>query len=590
MEFENKNSKWRLSELLPDPYDESLQNQTKKLDQEILKLENYQSELIPQISRETFSEILSLLESINSTINCLQSYAYLWFSENTQNEKALNLRDQLDQTIVDYSNRILFFDLWFKDLPEQEANRLIDWSGDLKYLLSSVRRFKPYTLSEVEEKLINIKDVNGIDALVSLYEMITNRFSFSMQTKEEELKLTRDQLTGYFFDPSAEIRKNAYDELYRVYSDQAPILSQIYNHRVRDWHSEGISLRGYKSPISARNIGNDLPDDIVNTLLAVCRKNAPIFLRFFELKANWLGLKKLRRCDIYAPLTETDNQFDYDQARELVMQSFYGFSPLVADLANRVFDEQHIDPLPRPGKRGGAFCSAVTPKFTPWVAMNFSGRLNDVLTLAHELGHAVHAMLAQDHSVMTFHASLPLAETASVFAEMNMAQHLLKEEKDLVIRRNLLAHLVDNAYITVLRQAFFTLFEIDAHRMILEGCSNEDLADHYLASLREQFGDAVEISDQFRWEWITVPHFYNEPFYTYAYSFGQLLVLALYQKYQNEGSEFIPNYLRILSYGGSDSPINILKTAEIEIHSTEFWQLGFDIIEEFILELENIGI
>ena len=419
--------------------------------------------------------------------------------------------------------------------------------------------------------------------------MITNRFTFSLKVDGKKKNLTRDQLAGYFSNASAEMRQAAYQELYRVYIDNATVLAQIYSHRARDWHAEGVELRGYSSPIAARNLGNDLPDEVVDTLLSVCRKNSALFQRYFRLKAGWLGLKKLRRYDIYAPLAKAEKKYDYTQAGKMVLDTFLEFSPQVAGLARRVFDEQHLDPGPRHGKRGGAFCYAALPELTPWVLVNYNGRPGDIATLAHELGHAVHAMLAKKHSVLSFHASLPLAETASVFAEMQLTDRLLREERDPSVRRDLLVRAIDDAYVTVIRQAYFTLFERDAHRMLVEGKSFDELADHYLSNLAEQFGDAVELADEFKWEWITVPHLYNEPFYTYAYSFGQLLVLALYQQYRREGAVFVPRYLKILSYGGSEAPAKILQEAGLDITSAAFWQGGFDMLEEMITELTQIA-
>jgi oligoendopeptidase F len=324
---------------------------------------------------------------------------------------------------------------------------------------------------------------------------------------------------------------------------------------------------------------------VVDTLLSVCRKNAGIFQRYFRLKAGWLGLKKLSRYDIYAPLAESSKKYDFAQAKEMVLDSYREFSPQVAVLATRVFDENHLDWQSRPGKRGGAFCYAALPGMTPWVLVNYAGRPRDVATLAHELGHAVHAMLAAKHSVSTFHASLPLAETASVFAEMQLTQRLLSQEQDPATRRDLLAHAVDGAYITVMRQSFFTVFEREAHRMIAEGDSFEQVAEAYMANLVEQFGDSVEISEDFKWEWISIPHIYNDPFYPYAYSFGQLLVLALYQQYRLEGQAFIPRYLKILAHGGSEAPVKILREAGLEIDTAAFWQAGFDVLNEMITEL-----
>jgi oligoendopeptidase F len=471
MPFSAKLEPWILKDLLQEPVDRSIETYLKDLEGRVSNLESMRPLMTETISEAAFGKILATLDAINVIMRRLQAYSFLWLTEDTQNEAALNLRDRLDRPLVDLGNRVLFFEIWFKDLPDEAAERLIAVSGDMKYSLESARRFKPYTLSEVEEKLLNLKDVNGIDALVGLYEMITNHFSFTLEVDGERKIVTRDQLTGYFFHSSADVRMAAYRELYRVYGENSTILAQIYSHRVRDWHVEGVGLRGYTSPISARNVGNDLPDEVVDTLLSVCRKNAGIFQRYFRLKAGWLGLGKLRRYDIYAPLAGSGKQYGFPQAVEMVLDSFREFSPNVASLAERVFEENHLHSLAHPGKRGGAFCYAALPELTPWVLINFDGRARDVATLAHELGHAVHAMLAAGHTVSTFHASLPLAETASVFAEMQLTQRLLKQEHDPAVRRDLLAHAIDDAYVTVLRQAYFTLFEREAHAIIVEGKS-----------------------------------------------------------------------------------------------------------------------
>ena len=578
---------WILKELLPDPVEPAVEDYLKKLESSVSEMEAMRPSMTPEIPEEDFAKVLAMLEGINATMRRLQAFSYLWFSEDTQNEAALNLRDRLDRDLIELGNRILFFEIWFKDLPEPAAERLIACSGDLRYALESTRRFKPYTLSEAEEKLLNLKDVNGIDALVNLYDMITNRFTYTLEVAGEKKSLTRDELSGYFFNASADIRQAAYQEINRVYAENSTILAQIYSHRVRDWHTEAVEIRNYASPISVRNVGNDLPDQVVDTLLSVCRKNAGIFQRYFKLKAGWLGLEKLRRYDIYAPLAESDKKFDFAQAKEMVLDSYREFSPLVAGLVIKVFDENHLDSQLRPGKRGGAFCFAVLPGLTPWVMVNYAGRPRDVATLAHELGHAVHGMLAGGHTVSTFQASLPLAETASVFAEMQLTQRLLSQEQDPAIRRDLLAHAVDDAYVTVMRQSYFTLFEREAHRMIVDGASFEEVSAAYMANLVDQFGDSVELSDEFKWEWISIPHIYNDPFYTYAYSFGQLLVLALYQQYRLEGTAFIPRYLKILSYGGSDAPAKILREAGLEIDQAAFWQAGFDVLADMIKELEH---
>jgi oligoendopeptidase F len=248
---------------------------------------------------------------------------------------------------------------------------------------------------------------------------------------------------------------------------------------------------------------------------------------------------------------------------------------------------RRIDSEIRPNKRGGAFCFGVLPGLSPWVLMNYTGEPRQVATLAHELGHGIHALLAADHSILTFHSTLPLAETASVFSEMLLTDRILSQEEDPAVRRALLAEAIDDIYATVLRQAFFVIFEREAHRIIPSGTTTDELSNAYLANLRLQFGDAVEVSDDFQHEWLSIPHIYHTPFYCYAYSFGQLLSLSLYQRYRDQGKDFVPSFLAILAHGGSASPDSILREAGIDMADPEFWRGGFRVIEGMIDELER---
>jgi oligoendopeptidase F len=362
----------------------------------------------------------------------------------------------------------------------------------------------------------------------------------------------------------------------------------MYQARARDWHNENVSLRKFSSAMSVRNLVNDVPDEAVNALIEVTRKNSKIFHRFFKLKAKLLGVDKLRRYDIYAPVVKSDKKFDYNDATKMVFDSFRDFDPKIADMAQRVFEQERVDSEVRKGKRDGAFCASINPEDTPYVLLNYQGRARDVATMAHELGHAIHAMLASHHTAFTFHSSLPLAETASTFGEMMLTDKLLAEEKDESVRRDILFKQMDDAFATILRQVYFALFERDAHKKIQENASVDDLSAMYMENLKEQFGDAVEISDEFKWEWVSIPHIYHVPFYVYAYAFGQLLVFSLYQQFKAEGESFKPKYLKILSAGGSESPAKILEEAGVDIRSAEFWQGGFDVLSRMVDELEKL--
>ena len=593
---------WDLSELLPAPSEEVIARRLAELEAALQEFEQARQELpaaaaapqpapAPALSPQRLLAIVKRYEAISEQISVLSNYGSLWFNSDTGNQEAITFRTRVRQAITAATNRILFFSLWWKGLSDEEAQALLPPpSADYRHFLLELRRLSPYTLDEKSEQIINIKDDNGIGAVTTLYSMLTNRMEFDLEVDGEARRLTRDALTGYAFSTRPELRAAAYRELYRVFGQEATILGQIYVNIARDWHEEAVGLRGYPSAIAVRNTDNDIPDRAVEVLLEVARANAPIFQRYFRLKAGWLGLDRLRRYDVYAPLASSERKIPYQAAVRSVLETFGEFDLRFAGLAERVLAENHLDGEIRKGKRGGAFCATVLPRLTPWVLVNYTGRVRDVATLAHELGHAVHSLLAEDHSILTQHASLPLAETASVFAEMLITDRLLREEADPLARRELLASAVDDVYATVLRQSYFVLFELEAHQAILAGRSLEDLNDIYLANLAEQFGDSVEVPAEFRYEWLSIPHIYHTPFYCYAYSFGQLLVLALYRRYQEQGAAFRPGYLKLLSYGGSARPQAILSEVGIDMTDRSFWQGGFDLVRQRIDELEAIRI
>ncbi len=299
----------------------------------------------------------------------------------------------------------------------------------------------------------------------------------------EEKELTRGELMVYARHHDPAISKAAYQEMYRVFGQDGNILGQMYQTLVRDWRNEHVQLRNFKDPIAVRNLGNDIPDEVVNTLLEVARENASIFHRYFKLKAQWLGVEKLQRYDIYAPVAKSEKAYPFDDAAHVVFEAFHEFNPEFEALARKIPAENHLDSEVRKGKRSGAFCATITPSLTPWVLVNYQGRPDDVATMAHELGHAIHSLLANKHTYFTQHACLPLAETASTFGEMMLVDKLLKEESDEAVRRDLLFRQVDDAYATIMRQAYFAIFEKQAHQLVLENASVDELAAAYLQNL-----------------------------------------------------------------------------------------------------------
>lgn len=583
--------RWSLQQLLPDTAEATVASRLADLESAVARFEAHRDTL-DTLDRAGLVAALAEYEAISESMNVLAAFGSLWFSEDTQSPAALGYRTRMQRVLTDLGNRLLFFGLWWKGLDDDAAERLLPDAAsdaDRRHFLLELRRMKPYTLDERSEQIVNLKDSDGIEAVLTLHSILTNRLEFRFEVDGRSETLTRDALMAYAHSSRPEERAAAYQELFRVYGAEATVFGQMYVHRVRDWHSEQVRLRGHASPIAARNVANDIPDAAVETLLDVARANRTLFQRYFRLKAGWLGVDRLRRYDVYAPIAASQRSIPWSEAVDLVLDTFQRFDPRFAAMAERVFADGHVDSEVRKGKKAGAFCATVLPRLTPWVLVNYNGRMRDVATLAHELGHAVHSMAAEEHSILTQHPSLPLAETASVFAEMLMTDRLLERESDPLARRELLVAAMDDIYATVMRQAYFVRFERAAHDAVLADRSVDELCDLYFDGLQEQFGDSVELAPEFRHEWLAIPHIYLTPFYCYAYSFGQLLVLALYRRYQEQGDAFKPGYLRLLAHGGSARPEEILREAGVDMRDPAFWQAGFNVVGELVDDLEKLG-
>jgi oligoendopeptidase F len=577
--------RWDLTDLVKDPV-QQLEAHLSAIDAQVTQIEAARETLRPTIPDQDFTSIVRLNEAVAQSASRLGAYAYLWFSENTKDSKARSFKAHVEERLTALQNRLLFFELWWQSIDDENAARLLDGSGDVRYHLETIRRYKPHTLSEPEEKIVNIKNVTGRSAVNTLYDVVTNGLTFTMKVGGKKKVLTREGLMTYVRSPKSAVRQAAYQELYRVFSAQRDVLGEMYKTLVNDWKSENLGLRHFSCPIAARNLGNHVPDGAVEVLLSVCAENVNLFQQYFKLKARICGIKSMNRYHLYAPHRSEVKKYRYSDAVNMVVTAYRGFSPRLADLAQQVFTDRHIDAPTRPGKLGGAYCYSAVPGLTPYVLLNYTGDARDIATMAHELGHAVHGMLAAHHSVFTFHSTLPLAETASVFGERILSDALMQQETNKKIRQGLLLSQLDDIYATVLRQAYFVRFERTAHQMIAEGATGDQLAQTYLSDLRQQFGKAVKVPEEFQWEWLTIPHIFASPFYCYAYSFGNLLVLALYRTYQQQGPSFVPKYLDLLATGGSMSPERILASMDVDMTTKAFWQSGFTTISEMIGQLE----
>lgn len=587
----HKLGKWNLDELVKNPTRAVFDQKLAKIESNAKRFEKIKKSLNPKVSSGKFLRLLRDIENITEKSSIIGGYASLRYSENTQSDEATSLLTRISKFGADIENRLLFFDLWWKkQVDEKNARRLIKSAGQFSEYLRFKRLLAKYSLSEPEERIINTLDVTGISALVKLYDKITNAYVYVVTVDGKKRTMNREQLTTLVRSKKAKTREAAYKSLFSKYNENKGVTGEIYQNIVLNWRDEGIGMRGFSSPITIRNISNNVDNETTKTLLDVCKKNSKIFQKYFLQKAKLLGMRKLRRYDLYAPGKSKikEKNYAYGKSVKLVLESLAKFSPVLSEYADNVFKKKHVDSIIRSGKTVGAFCSTPSPKITPYVLVNFTGKSRDVFTLAHEIGHAVHSISASDKSILVSDASLPLAETASTFSEMllydKLSETVSKQEK-----KTMLSEKIDDFYATIGRQSFFTLFEIEAHKQIANSTTVDEISKTYLQNLNEQFGNSVKVSEDFGLEWSCIPHFHHAPFYCYAYAFGNLLALSLFQRYKKEGKGFAPTYIEILSAGGTKKPEKLLRESGMDITKPRFWQDGFDYIQEQVKELSRLN-
>ncbi|MBU1111317.1 MAG: M3 family oligoendopeptidase [archaeon] len=610
MEKGDKELRWEIQDVLGKQDFESIY---KSLDADLNKFKQIKKKLEPSMNTSEFKKIIDYTESLKERSSRLNAYVALILASNIKDKKSRQLQSMLDNLSIKASDASMFLSHWMKGLEikglkkldDKNANRLFKSIPDLTYSLQRSREAAKYTLSEQEERIIHRKDSTGVEVLNDIYDLIVNDFKYEVEYIEKGKKITKiienqQELISLAHSPNPKIREAAYKALFKIYNKNIDKFFLTYSAVARDWKMEA-ELRSFTSPISVRNFANNIPDKAIEILLKVCSKNVKIFQEYFRIKAKLLGMKKLRRCDIYAPLHK-DNQkeenYSFKEAQDIIFETFEEFSLEFANKAKLILTNKHIDSHPRKNKRNGAFCIGVTPKVLPYVLTNYDYKMRDVSTLAHELGHAVHDIYASDHYHSAAHAPLPLCETASTFGEMIVFEKMLarignvakgKDTKKVINEKKkaLLIDKISDSYATIIRQNYFIKFEIEAHEMLMKGCTEHELSELYFKTLKEQFGDSIIVSEEFKHEWAFIPHIFHSPFYCYAYSFGELLSLALFAMYKKEGKKFIPKLEKVLMAGGSQDPVKLLKSVGVDIYSEKFWQGGFDVVNSWVKELKK---
>jgi oligoendopeptidase F len=528
---------------------------------------------------------LAEYEAIQELVRRPGFYAELLTAADSQDPIALGLEQHTTEVQAELRTQLVFFELEVLALGDGELENLIgaDALAPYAHFLKQLRRFKPHVLSEAEERVLTRKDLSGRTAFVQLYDELSGSLRFRLDDRE----LEEGEVLALLHHADRGLRQRALAVLLETYAAERLPFTAIMNALLLD-HRIDCDMRGYADVTSPTHLANEIAPEVVAVMMEAVARHTPVIQRFLRLKAGVLGLPKLGIADVYAPIDADVTRVPWADGRTLVLDAFARFEPRLATLARELLDGGHVDAEIRPGKRGGAFCAAFGPRLSPYVLATYTGTSRDVATLAHELGHAVHYRLASRQSFLHYDPPLVLAETASVFAEMLVTDHLLARASDPHARRRLLVETLDEIYGTVFRQHALTRFEIAAHTARkTQRLDHDTICELWMTAQRDLLGDSVELDPVYRHGWSYIPHFIHSRFYCYSYAFGELLTLALFQRYREEGREFVPVYIELLAAGGSTDPASLAARLGFDLASPAFWDRGCAAIAALVDELER---
>jgi oligoendopeptidase F len=518
-------------------------------------------------------------------------FAHLNYDQDTRDETARAFSQRVEERLTAPRNALLFFDLEWMAVGDDDAARLLGNPRLHRYrhFLEAKRLFRPHRLSEAEERLANEKDVTGSSAWARLHTETTSALEVHVQHDGKEQVLNLSRALALLHDRDREVRRSAHDGLYSALAKAGPVLTFAYDTLIQDKRTMD-RLRGHADPMASRHLGNEVPASAVETMMRAVESAYPVAQAWFRTKAGLLKVPELMIYDQYAPLDRREQSVPWADARRLVEDSYEAIDPGFGAIAREVFGRRWIDAEPRDGKRGGAYCSYPSPTLHPWILCNYVGTPRDVMTVAHEMGHAIHAMASRVQTPFNYHSTLPLAETASVFGEMVVFDRLLTNETDPSARLGLLAGKIEDAFATVFRQNVLTRFEQAAFAARADGrLTATRLGDLWIEANRAYYGDAVHLTEGYRWGWSYIPHFIQTPFYCYAYVFGQLLVMALYRMFKEQGQAFVPRFATLLAAGGSHRPDDLLRPLGVDLYDETFWAKGIDEVRNLVAEATSLA-
>jgi len=539
-----------------------------------------------EITPAELAEALEQLGDLDNRLSRIASYASLRKAVDVTSDENRDLSAAVDQALVQAQNLLRFFELEWLALEDERAQALAEApevERDRHHLLAQ-RRYRDHVLSEPEERVLGERDPASVSAWQTLYAQTTSTIEVPFDAGDGEEPHTIDRLLAYVHDPRRDVRLRALETLYDALEPRAPVLAHCYDSLVAD-RLVIDRLRGYgDDPMSQTHLRNELDPEVVQGMMDAVERRYELAQRWFRSKAGLLGLDVLELADQYAPIGEARG-VEYDEGRALVDAAFSGFSERVRTLADAFFAEQRVDAEPRVGKRGGAFCAPVAQDAKPYVMLNYTDRMNDVLTMAHELGHGMHFQLSHERQTPhSAHTGLALAEVPSTFAEFVAYDHLLANEDDPETRRVLTAGRAEGAFATIFRQTVLARYEQRAYGMRAgaTALTPDRLGEVWLEENLRYYGDSISLPEGYRLGWSYIPHFISTRFYTYAYVFAELVALALYARWRDEGEAFVPAYLDFLAAGGSAAPADLLAGLGVDVREPGVWDRAFGELERMV--------
>ena len=541
---------------------------------------------------------LQELEALDDLASRVAAFASLLFAEDTQDARHQALSQRVEKRLTEFHTHLIFFDLEWLELEDEVVQPLLEHPtlAAYRHYLEQERVSRPYRRSEAEEKILSRLRPSGPGAWMKMFDEINNSLRFSVLVRKDAATTGRKrqdvtiaEVSHRLHDADRAIRRDAFQSLYKVLGQErvSHASRYIYNTLIED-HLVRDDIRGYPSFMAARHLSNETTDEMVQAMLGAVERHYPLAHRYFKMKARLLGLSKLELYDQYAPVADASPTYELPEARRIVVEAYQAFEPRFGVMAEEFFEKGWIDIFPRPGKRSGAFCYSPTPNLHPYVLTNFVGSARDVTTIAHELGHAIHGQLSRGQTSLNYHPPLTTCETASVFGESLTFDHMVRglDEKEELA---LLCGTIEDAFATVYRQTVLTRFEEAVFtRRRDDLLTQEDLNQAWINANAPYYGNAVKLTAGYELGWSYIPHFYHSRFYCYSYVFGQLLTMALYRMYREEGPAFVPKYVELLSSGCSRSPAHLFAPFGVDLEDPGFWDRGFAEIRAMVERAEAL--